>query len=134
MMDIDWSRAPEGVTHAIDDGLGYVRWRRITDSDVHHWDEQSRMWRVLGDFRSLSKEFDYISKPDVTSEANNMTVERLVKLSKESGFEIDIHPDGKLYVWDDEMDAHATGTVDEIIELCEAKKEWLKVWTKFHWD
>jgi len=129
-MDIDWSKAPEGTTHAVlSSNNERTLWRKSVINKIFAWDENQGTWFVLGDRQVLHDQHNYIERPGCS-----MTVERLIKLSKESGFEVDIHPNGKLYVWDDEMDAHATGTLEEIIELCEAKKVWLKVWTEFTWS
>jgi len=136
--DIDWNSAPEGATHydpgsnLDDDPASFMR---FDETGCYFWDgEQWDEYGEVGEYTCAAVKARSIPLPAEKVGVGDVTVERLIKLSKESGFEVDIHPNGKLYVWDDEMDAHATGTLEEIIELCEAKKEWLKVWTKFTWS
>ena len=63
-----------------------------------------------------------------------VTSDKLQKLSEESGFQIEFHPDGEVHVWDEGLEEGTSGTLDEVIELAEAKIEYAKVWAKFTWD
>jgi hypothetical protein len=129
-MKIDWSKAPEGTTHA---GTfdGEVYWRKIADGCMYAWDDGRGWGEVLGGTANQWKEkFDYIEKPTTTT-----TIQQLRSIVQQSGLQIEFHADGTIYVWDD---THEEGTrvnsLDEYVRLAEAKAAYVKLWTDYIWE
>jgi hypothetical protein len=127
-MDIDWSKAPEGTTHAgiINDK---IHWRRQIDDCLYAWCGVDGWKPVTGGKVDFWKGlFTYIEKP-------TLTVQQLRSIALESGLQIEFHADGTIYVWDD---THEEGTrvnsLDEYVRLAEAKAAYVKLWADYIWE
>ena len=131
----DWENAPEGTTHFDPDELPEDdnRWMRLKDDELFTYEQGD--W-VLFSRNPTNFTGGYIKKPEYEQSVPKgaVTSDKLQKLSEESGFQIEFHPDGKVHVWDEVLEQGTAGTLDEVIELAEAKIEYAKVWAKFTWD
>ena len=59
-MNIDWSKAPEGTTHANpEDPMG--SWRKVENGLSHHWDGNA--WLKLHPRAYESAKHAYVKKP-----------------------------------------------------------------------
>ena len=127
-MGIDWSKAPEGTTHALTTDEG-VSWHRELDDSSYVW-SGTLGWQLVtkGTADYWKGIFNYIEKP-------TLTLQQLRSLVQQSGLQIEFHADGTIYVWDD---AHEAGTrvnsLDEYVRLAEAKAAYVKLWADYVWE
>ena len=131
-MNIDWENAPEGTTH-YDTKTDMWPWMRNHKGKWFVFNEQDNLWQSYSVICGEVEE-DFVPIYENSVPKGVVTSDRLQKLSEESGFQIEFHPDGKVHVWDEGLEEGTSGTLDEVIELAEAKIEYAKVWTKFTWD
>ena len=134
--DIDWSEAPEGTTHfdiKFDPDGNDTSWMlRARDGRWFYYTTE-KGWIFYPAGKS-EIESDFIPRPK-PPEKCTVTATKLRELAINSGLQVEFHSEGDIYVWDDVMEVGARlETIDEYIELAEAKIEYQKVWCKYHWE
>ena len=127
----NWENAPEGTTH-YDTETRIWPWMRNHEGKWFVFNEQRGFWQSY-DVR-IGEAENFVPIYEQSIPKGVVTSDKLQKLSEESGFQIEFHPDGKIRVWDEVLEQGTAGTLDEVIELAEAKIEYAKVWAKFTWD
>lgn len=126
-MEIDWSKAPEGTTHARISGEG-IYWRREVDNCFYEWDDH-KGWRVMSETVDYWKGiFTYVEKP-------SLTIQQLLSLVQKSGLQIEFHANGGIYVWDDTYEEGTrVNSLEEYVRLAEAKAAYVKLWADYIWE
>lgn len=134
-MNIDWENAPEGTTHydPSDDYQNPLnRWIRYDDLegwcsyDEDGWDNCYTHNKHL-----------FIPRPkfEASIPEGVITVNKIQELCKITGLEVDIYPDGDYCIWDEACERSCrTKSIDEVMELLNAAREYISVREKFTWE
>jgi hypothetical protein len=127
-MEIDWSKAPKGATHAGIFG-GEVYWCRQIDDCLYAWNDVVGWKPVMEETADFWKGiFTYVEKP-------TLTIQQLLSLVQQSGLQIEFHANGDIYVWDDTYEEGTRiNSLDEYVRLAEAKAAYVKLWADYIWE